>query len=526
MTAQATGEGSEQTTALPEGGGAATMSREDELDVLIRARYPLLYIVSWEEQRVEALLRRICVKRSKHLYGWSVTEGIYSLDGPAPSAVDPSARDPMQALDYIAQAREAAVFVLKDFHPFIDDSRPGTNNVAVIRKLRDIAAQLKGSHKTVALLAPVLRFPIELEKEITVCDYALPGIDELDVALQRVIGSVRGSLKLELSEAERQAVLRAAQGLTTGEAENAFARSIVLTRRLDVGLIAAEKEQIIRRSQILEYYSTVEGLDDVGGLDQLKIWLRKRGLAFSEEARRFGLPEPRGVLLLGVQGGGKSLVAKAVASLWKLPLLKLDLGKIFSEMVGSSEGNMRAALNTAESVAPCILWLDELDKGLAGISSSGRSDAGTTARVFGSFLTWMQEKTLPVFVIATANNVTSLPPEAIRKGRFDEIFFVDLPNPAEREVIFAIHLRKRRRNPELYNLSRLADAAHGFSGAEIEQAIISALYDAFDAGRDMTDDDIARAIRTTVPLSTSMREDITNLRTWARARARYASTTV
>lgn len=516
----------EQDATSPELGRlnpTAALSREDELDVLVRARYPLLYIVSWEEQRVEALLRRICIRRSKHLYAWSVTEGVYSLDGPSPSAVDPAARDPMQALDYIAQTREAAIFILKDFHPYIDDSRPGTNNTTVIRKLRDIAAQLKEQPKTVVILAPVLRFPPELEKEITVCDYALPGVDELDVALERVINSVRRSLKLELSAEQRQGVLRAAQGLTTGEAENAFARSLVLVRRLDAGIIAGEKEQIIRRSRILEYYSTPEGLDNVGGLAQLKVWLRKRGLAFSDEARRFGLPEPRGILLLGVQGGGKSLVAKAVASLWKLPLLKLDLGKVFSELVGSSEENMRAALRTAESVAPCILWLDELDKGLSGISSSGRSDGGTTARVFGTFLTWMQEKTSPVFVIATANNVTSLPPEAVRKGRFDEIFFIDLPSIPEREAIFAIHLRKRRRNPEHYSLARLADAAHGFSGAEIEQAIIAALYDAFEAGHDLSDEDIVKAMQATVPLSVSMREDITNLRNWAHARARSAS---
>ncbi len=517
---EVTNTGAEPTAPL-----AMPLSREDELDVLVRARYPLLYIVSWEEQRVEATLRRICIRRSKHLYSWSVTEGMSSLDGPGPSPIDPAARDPMQALEHIAAARESAIFILKDFHPYIED-RPGTNNLTVIRKLRDIAAQLKEQPKTVVILAPVLRFPPELEKEITVCDYALPGLDELNIALERVIGSVRRSLKIELSDDERQAILRAAQGLTTGEAENAYARSLVLTRRLDVAVVVAEKEQIIRRSRILEYYNAVEGLDDVGGLDQLKVWLRKRSIAFNEEARRFGLPEPRGILLLGVQGGGKSLVAKAVASLWKLPLLKLDLGKVFSELVGSSEENMRAALRTAESVAPCILWLDELDKGLAGISSSGRSDAGTTARVFGSFLTWMQEKTMPVFVIATANNVTSLPPEAVRKGRFDEIFFVDLPTPPEREAIFAIHLRKRRRNPDKYSLNRLADVAHGFSGAEIEQAIISALYDAFEAGRDLSDEDIVKAIRSTVPLSVSMREDITNLRNWAHARARSASTPI
>jgi len=502
----------------------APLNREEELDVLVRARYPLLYIVSWEEGRVAASLRRICLRRSKHLYAWTVTEGIVNLDGPTPQSVDPTAKDPLQVLDYISSAREAAIFILKDFHPYIDEGKLGASCAPVVRKLRDVAAQLKESHKTLVILSPLLRYPPELEKEITVCDYALPNVDELDEALGRVLSSVRRSgLKVQLEDGNRADVLRAAQGLTTGEAENAFARSLVLTRRLDSGIVAAEKEQLIRRNRVLEYYSTIAGLDDVGGLATLKGWLHKRQLAFSEEARRFGLPEPRGILLLGVQGSGKSLVAKAVASLWKLPLLKLDLGKVFSEMVGSSEENMRAALRTAESIAPAILWLDEIDKGLSGISSSGRSDGGTTARVFASFLTWMQEKQSPVFVIATANNVSSLPPEAMRKGRFDEIFFVDLPTEEERAAIFAIHLHKRRRNPAHFDLPALADAAHNFSGAEIEQAIISALYDAFDEGHDLTNADILNAIRTTVPLAQTMREDITTLRNWAKTRARSAS---
>jgi SpoVK/Ycf46/Vps4 family AAA+-type ATPase len=255
----------------------------------------------------------------------------------------------------------------------------------------------------------------------------------------------------------------------------------------------------------------------------LKAWLRTRSLAFSASAREFGLPEPRGILRLGVQGGGKSLVAKAVASFWQLPLIKLDLGKVFSELVGSSEENMRAALATAESIAPAILWLDELDKGLAGVASSHRSDAGTAARVFGSFLTWMQEKTSPVFVIATANNVGSLPPEALRKGRFDEIFFVDLPTEQERREIFAIHILKRRRDPELFDLDRLATAAAGLSGAEIEQAVIGGLYDAFEAGRDLTNADILHSLQGSIPLSQTMREEIGALRDWARTRARPAS---
>ncbi|MDQ2805643.1 MAG: AAA family ATPase [Chloroflexota bacterium] len=504
---------------------AAVTSKEGELETLVRARYPLIYIVAWEERRVETLLQSVAARRDKRLFVWTCTEGVQALDGDTVTPADPAARDPLQALDFVQNCREAALFLLKDFHPYMDDTRPTPGTAVVTRKLRDLARVLKEGHKTLILLAPVLRFPLELEKDITVVNYGLPSLEELDQSLSVVINSVerRSAFRLGVDPETRERVLKAAQGLTQGEAENAFARSLVMTRRLDVDVVVAEKEQLIRRSRILEYYHSPEAFDAVGGLDELKAWLRTRALAFSASARAFGLPEPRGILLMGVQGGGKSLVAKAVASLWQLPLLKLDLGKVFSELVGSSEENMRSALSTAESVAPAILWLDELDKGLAGISSSHRSDAGTSARVFGSFLTWMQEKTSPVFVIATANNVGSLPPEALRKGRFDEIFFVDLPNEGERREIFAIHITKRRRDPELFDLDQLAAAAAGLSGAEIEQAVISGLYDAFEAGRDLTTDDIVRAMHGSIPLSQTMREEIGALRDWARTRARPAS---
>jgi SpoVK/Ycf46/Vps4 family AAA+-type ATPase len=298
---------------------------------------------------------------------------------------------------------------------------------------------------------------------------------------------------------------------------------LVMTRSLDLDVIVSEKKQLIRKSRVLEYYDAVEDMAYVGGMAELKAWLRKRGLAFSERARRFGLPEPRGLLLLGVQGGGKSLLAKSVASLWKLPLLRLDMGKVFSEMVGASEENIRVALRLAESVAPCVLWLDELEKGLSGLASSSRSDAGTAARVFGSFLVWMQEKTLPVFVIATSNDISSLPAELLRKGRFDEIFFIDLPNLEERQEILAIHLARRHRDPSSFDLTGLSQAMEGYSGAEIEQVVISALYDAFEADRDMTNDDLYQNIGQTVPLSQTMREQITALQNWARTHARLAS---
>jgi SpoVK/Ycf46/Vps4 family AAA+-type ATPase len=501
------------------------IDREEELNVLVRAKYPILYIVSWEERRIEQTLRLVAAERRKKLYGWTLTNGIVPLDGYEALPIDQATRNPVHALDYIATSQESALFLLKDFHPFLDDLRPAGDQAVIVRKLRDITNHLKESRKTLVILSPILHFPTELEKDVTVLDYSLPTPEELSQSLDRVIRSAReiSGVRLKLDAETREKVMNAARGLTCTEAENVFAKSLVMTRQLDLDVIVAEKKQIIRRSQLLEYFEAEEDMSFVGGMSLLKDWLAKRALAFSERARRFGLPEPRGLLLLGVQGAGKSLVAKAVASQWQLPLLRLDLGRLFSELVGSSEQNMRTALRMAESVAPCVLWLDELEKGLGGVASSHLSDAGTTARVFGSFLTWMQEKTSPVFVIATSNDISILPPEALRKGRFDEIFFIDLPSLDERREIFAIHLARRGRDPIAFDLNRLARQSEGFSGAEIEQAVISGLYDAFEADRELTDDDILSNLSNTVPLSQTFEAHIGALRNWARSHARPAS---
>lgn len=276
---------------------------------------------------------------------------------------------------------------------------------------------------------------------------------------------------------------------------------------------------------MLEYYRASEEFSNVGGMDELKDWLRKRKSAFSADARTFGLPNPKGALLIGVQGCGKSLCAKALAGLWRVPLLRLDLGKVFSSLVGSSEENVRQAVQIAESVAPAILWIDEIEKAFSGTHSSSFSDAGTTSRVFGTFITWLQDKTAPVFVVATANNISQLPPELLRKGRFDEIFFVDLPERGDRAEIFGIHIAKRGRKPELFDLQRLAQAADGFSGAEIEEAVVASLFDVFDKSSDLTTESILASVQSTVPLSRTMKEEIERLRDWAGERARPASVT-
>jgi SpoVK/Ycf46/Vps4 family AAA+-type ATPase len=290
-----------------------------------------------------------------------------------------------------------------------------------------------------------------------------------------------------------------------------------------VNEVFAEKQQIIRKSGLLEYYSTDETFAHVGGLSVLKDWLQKRALALTDQARAFGLPAPKGILLLGVQGCGKSLCAKAVSSLWQLPLLRFDVGRMFGSLVGSSEENVRKAIAVAESVAPAILWVDEIDKAFAGSQGSAMTDGGTTARVFGTFLTWLSEKTAPVFVVTTANDISQLPPELMRKGRLDEIFYVDLPSEAERAEIFRIHLAKRGRDPEKFDIPALVERSAGFSGAEIEQAVISALYDAFYTRTELSTELVREALRQTVPLSKTMDEQISRLRSWAEGRARNAS---
>src|SRR5438876_1348567 len=501
------------------------MNFAQEIETLIRARYPILYIVSAEEARVQDLVVDIAARRQKKVYEWSVNTGV----GPAGTSIQSQkhrnapTKDPLLALDQVIDQVEPALFVFKDFHPFLTK-----NNHAVIRKLKEIALHLKNSFKTILLVSPVLEIPTELEKEITVLNFPRPSRDDLSVLLDKIIEDVSGfkQVKIDLDEAGRERLLQAALGLTLGEAENVFAKIIVKDERLsgdDVNEVFAEKQQIIRKSGLLEYYATTESFSNVGGLAILKEWLQKRAVAFTDEARAFGLPAPKGILMLGVQGCGNSLSAKAVSSLWQLPLLRFDMGRMFGSLVGSSEENVRRAIAVAESVAPAILWVDEIDKAFAGSQGSGATDGGTTARVFGTFLTWLSEKTAPVFVVATANDISQLPPELMRKGRLDEIFFVDLPSPEERVEVFRIHLSKRGRDAARFDLVALAEAAKDFSGAEIEEGINSALYDAFYAKEEITTDHVLTALAQTVPLARTMDEQIDRLRNWADGRARNAS---
>jgi SpoVK/Ycf46/Vps4 family AAA+-type ATPase len=501
------------------------MNFQAELEILIRARYPILYIISSEELRVQQEVVEIAGKRQKKAFEWSYTTGL----APAGTSIqsqkqrNPATKDPLAALDQVLEQVEPAIFIFKDLHPFLTK-----NNFAIVRKLKEIALHLKNSFKTIILVSPVMEIPTELEKEVTVLNYPLPSREDLSDLLDRIIADVKQfkQVNLGLEEASRERLLQAALGLTMGEAENVFAKILVKAGRLsggDVNEVFAEKQQIIRKNGLLEYCASSESFEQVGGLAVLKDWLNKRALAFSKEARAFGLPAPKGILMLGVQGCGKSLCAKAVSTQWQLPLLRFDMGRMFGSFVGSSEENVRRAIAVAESVAPAILWVDEIDKAFAGSQGSGASDGGTTARVFGTFLTWLSEKSAPVFVVATANDISQLPPELLRKGRLDEIFFVDLPSREERAEVFRIHLHKRGRQAEGFDLKALAGASENFSGAEIEEAINSALYDAFYAREELTTGHVLSGLAQTVPLARTMDEQISHLRSWAEGRARNAS---
>jgi ATP-dependent 26S proteasome regulatory subunit len=496
-----------------------------DLETLIRARYPIIYIVSGEELRVQNLVQEIARKRQKKVFEWSCSTGIV----PAGTSIQsqrqrsPTTKEPLAALDQVIEQVEPAIFLFKDFHPFLTKT-----NFAITRKLKEIALHLKNSYKTILIVSPVLELPPELEKEVTVLNHPLPTREELAALLDKIVDDVRQfkQVKVEVDAAAQERLSQAALGLTLGEAENVFARILVKTERLsagDVSEVFAEKQQIIRKSGLLEYCATSENFENVGGLAVLKEWLTKRAIAFSDQARAFGLSAPKGILLLGVQGCGKSLCAKAVSQLWQLPLLRFDMGRMFGSFVGSSEENVRRAIGVAESVAPAILWVDEIDKAFAGSQSSGATDGGTTARVFGTFVTWLSEKAAPVFVVATANDISQLPPELLRKGRLDEIFFVDLPSRDERAEIFRIHLARRKRDTAKFDLEALAGASAEFSGAEIEEAINSALYDAFYAQQDLTNEQVRKALAQTVPLAKTMDEQISRLRSWAEGRARNAS---
>jgi SpoVK/Ycf46/Vps4 family AAA+-type ATPase len=490
---------------------------KEELRILVQAQYPLIYLVTSEEERAEQAIATLAqTKPQRRVFIWTVTHGIVEYGQPR-STTQHNTVSPEAAVEWVIRQKEPGIYVFKDLHPFIDSP-------AVTRWLRDAIASFKETQKTIVLMSPVQQVPVELEKEVVVLDYPLPTMAELNQVLSVHLDQVRSR---RITTEVREKLLKAALGLTRDEADRVYRKAQVTAGRLtedEVEIVLSEKKQLIRRNGILEFIEEDETLEAVGGLEELKRWLKQRSNAFTERAREYGLPQPKGMLILGVPGCGKSLIAKTTSRLWGLPLLRLDMGRVYDgSTVGKSEANLRNALKTAESISPAILFIDEIDKAFAGSAGSADSDGGTSSRIFGSFLTWMQEKQSPVFVMATANRVERLPGEFLRKGRFDEIFFVDLPTIEERQEIFRIHLSKRRPDITHFDLGQLAKVCDGFSGAEIEQALIAAMYDAFAKGRDFNQLDVIAAVKATLPLSKTMSEQVTALRDWARQRARPAA---
>lgn len=480
------------------------------LENYIRAGYPAIAITTPEEGRALAECRRVANSLQMALATWSLTQGL-QVDGTNQKAV---VQDPVAALQAAAKLQENTIYVLLDFHPFF-------RSPDVWRTAKDQFTAQKSRGIVYVFVSVHIELPPELSREIVITDLPLPSRQELEGLLL----SVAEAAGAELPE-DPIPVVEAALGLTVTEAENAFALSLVAAGTFSAPVVAREKEQLVKKSGVLEIYSPDANMEGIGGLSALKEYLASRVSAYSPEAQEYGLPAPRGVLLVGVPGCGKSLCAKALAAEWQKPLLRLDAGRLFGSLVGESEANTRRALETAEAVAPAVLWLDEVEKGLAGVQSSGKTDSGVTARVFGQFLTWLQEKKAPVFVVATANAVDQLPPEFLRKGRFDETFFVDLPTQEERADIFRVQLAKRRRDPDRFDIPALVSATENFTGAEIEEVVVSGLFAAWNDGRrEIVTEDIVSAAGAITPLAVGMADRIEGLRSWAEKSARRANGT-
>jgi SpoVK/Ycf46/Vps4 family AAA+-type ATPase len=487
------------------------MAFAEDLDLLIRARYPLILVPTPEEQRAEEAVRAVAEAgpHPRQIHVWDMVEGF--KPGQAGRG------DPLAALEFV-RARppgQRSVFVLLDFHRYLEQAQ-------VARTLRNLGRSLRSERKTVVLISPFLKVPAELAEDITVLEFPLPTAEEVAREIAQTVPEAQNRLEAT----GREALVKACQGLTMQRVRQVLAKAIARHGVLDeedIALVLEEKRQAIRQTEVLEFCPLEDRMTDIGGLDHLKTWLGLRAAAFTERARRYGLPNPRGVLLVGIQGTGKSMCARAIAQQWRLPLLRLDVGRLMGSLVGESEGRAREMIRLAEAMAPAVLWVDELDKAFAGAMGGG--DSGTSARVLGTLLTWMQEKTSAVFVVATANQVDVLPPELLRKGRFDEVFFVGLPTDRERREIFEVHLRRvREATLRSFQLDRLVAVSAGFSGAEIAQAVTEALHEAFALEREVTTDDIVAVLRSSVPLSRTAQEQVDRLKHWAATgRARPAS---
>ncbi|MDE5755665.1 MAG: AAA family ATPase [Clostridia bacterium] len=489
-----------------------------QLELLIKAKANVIEVVSYEDKRIQGFVNQVAKSLKMTWYVWNEVNGLLRFDSRTKKfEKEEDIADYLDILNFFTNNLEDnAILVLQDFHHILRREDP-----RIIRKIREILQDKSINNKVIILSMPIKCVPDDLSKELSVVEVGLPNVQVLNTIAKNCLNDY----DIDQYEIE-DCVLEAALGLTIMEAELAFSKAIIEFGRLDkegIPFIIKEKESIIKKTGLLEYYHSSTQLNNVGGLENLKDWISKRERSFTQEAKKFGVDTPKGIMLLGVPGCGKSLTAKAVAKSWNYPLLRFDIGKVFGGIVGESEHNVRRALDIAKAIAPCVLWIDEIEKGLSGVQSSGQTDGGTTSRVFGTLLTWMQEKTEPVFVIATANNIKELPPELMRKGRFDEVFFVDLPSIDERKKIFQIHIENRKRDIVNFDLDTLAKESKGFSGSEIEECVKEGLHSAFSNGKELTTEYIMSAIKATIPLSITMGDGLRKLREWAKFRARMAS---
>ena len=473
--------------------------------LLLKARYPIIYIVTNEEERIEYLIK-YCAKKyvNRTYYSWDFVDGYQGN----PNDTGFAARNPLEALDLVDKLtpETASLFVLKDYDNFVKD-------FSVIRKLKNLSRSLKTQPKNIIIVSSEINIPDSLKEFVTLLEFPLPSYSEILEELNRLTSSLQQDIQPEVVNE----LAMACQGLSLERIRRVLSKIIAKYGEIDESspsLILQEKKQIIQQTQLLEFCLADKGIGDLGGLDNFKDWLQLRKKAFSQEAVEYGLPYPKGLLLVGVQGTGKSIAAKIIANEWRLPLLRLDFGRLFASLIGQSEQRVRKMIEIAEALSPCILWVDEIDKAFAGAQSSG--DSGTTSRVLATFITWLSEKTTPVFVVATANNIDCIPPEILRKGRFDEMFFLNLPTREEREAIFEVHLRKYRPDGVVnFQLPLLGQLSKDFSGAEIEAVVIESMRLGFNENREFNNEDVLISIQNLVPLARTKSKEIDLLKDWA-----------
>ena len=477
----------------------------NEFVLLLKARYPIIYIATTEEERIEYLIK-YCAKKYlvRTYYSWDFVDGYQGN----PNDKGFAARNPLEALDLIDKLTpdSASLFVLKDYDNFLKD-------FSVVRKLKNLTRNLKVQPKNIIIVSSEINIPDSLKEFVTLLEFPLPGYSEILEELNRLLSS----LQQELEPSTLNQIATACQGLSLERIRRVLSKVIAKYGEINESspdLILQEKKQIIQQTQLLEFCLNDKNVSDLGGLDNFKDWLKLRANAFSQEAIQYGLPYPKGLLLVGVQGTGKSIAAKIIATEWQLPLLRLDFGRLFASLIGQSEQRVRKMIEIAEALSPCVLWIDEIDKAFAGAQSSG--DSGTTSRVLATFITWLSEKVSPVFVVATANNIDWIPPEILRKGRFDEMFFLNLPTREEREAIFQVHLAKYRpTSVQEFQMSLLGQLSKDFSGAEIEQVVIEAMRLGFNEDREFNNEDILVSIQNLVPLAKTKSKEIDLLKAWS-----------